>query len=249
MRAIHTLLFSAVLSAGSICAQSLGEIRGRVFDPEGQPVPAANVTTVVNETLFGTTTDLDGRFVLKPLPPGRYGLKVTFVGYSDIELNAVEVLADRATYLRDLRMAIPTMKVFEKIDYVRDLITIDDPSRMSLLAEDIAKLPTVKDPIKFMGSQFAGVTPAPNGDGLYFRGSRTENMVSFIDGVKVSGSVPRVPPSAISSVQVYTGGLPARYGDVTGGVIVIETKTYQEMLQHARRKAVEQAKAGMDAIN
>lgn len=249
MRTIHLLLFSTVISAGSIRAQGLGEIRGRVFDPEGQPVPAANVTTVVNEALFGTTTDPDGRFVLKPLPPGRYGLKVTFVGYSDIDLNAVEVLADRATYLRDLRMEIPTMKVFEKVDYVRDLITIDDPSRMSLLAEDIAKLPTVKDPIKFMGSQFAGVTPAPNGDGLYFRGSRTENMVSFIDGVKVSGSVPRVPPSAISSVQVYTGGLPARYGDVTGGVIVIETKTYQEMLQHARRKSVERAKAEMNTIN
>lgn len=249
MRTLHLLLLSTVLGNSLIHAQGLGEIRGRVFGPDGAPVPSANVTTMLNETLFGTVTDLEGRFVLKPLPPGRYGLKVTFVGYSDIDLAAVEVLADRATYLRDLRMTIPTMKVFEKVEYVRELITIDDPSRMSLLAEDIAKLATVKDPIKFMGSQFPGVTPALNGDGLYFRGSRSENMVSFIDGVKISGGVPRVPPSAISSVQVYTGGLPARYGDVTGGVIVIETKTYQEMLQHARRQSAERAKAGNDAVN
>ena len=80
----------------------------------------------------------------------------------------------------------------------------------------------------------AGITAAPNGDGLYFRGSRTENMASYIDGVKVSGAVPRVPPSAISSISVYTGGLPARYGDVTGGVVVIETKTYAEMYEAAR---------------
>jgi outer membrane receptor protein involved in Fe transport len=105
---------------------------------------------------------------------------------------------------------------------------------MSLLAEDFAKDPTRRDPIQFLGKNFAGVTPAANGEGLYFRGSRTENMVSFIDGIKVSGAVPRVPPSAISSVSVYTGGLPARYGDVTGGVVVIETKTYAEMLQQAR---------------
>jgi hypothetical protein len=38
---------------------------------------------------------------------------------------------------------------------------------------------------------------------------------------------------------VYTGGLPARYGDVTGGVIVIETKTYGEMYEAERRQALQ----------
>jgi hypothetical protein len=29
-------------------------------------------------------------------------------------------------------------------------------------------------------------------------------------------------------MSIYTGGLPAKYGDTTGGVIVIETKSYLE---------------------
>jgi hypothetical protein len=29
-------------------------------------------------------------------------------------------------------------------------------------------------------------------------------------------------------MQVYTGGVPAKYGDTTGGVIVVETKSYLE---------------------
>jgi len=62
-------------------------------------------------------------------------------------------------------------------------------------------------------------------------------MATFLDGVKIAGAVPNIPPSAISSVSVYTGGLPARYGDVTGGVVVIETKSYAEMLQFARMMA------------
>jgi outer membrane receptor protein involved in Fe transport len=67
--------------------------------------------------------------------------------------------------------------------------------------------------------------------------------VSYLDGVKISGGVPRVPPSAISSVSVYTGGLPARYGDVTGGVIVFETRTYGEIHEAERRRAVQRTES------
>jgi len=32
-------------------------------------------------------------------------------------------------------------------------------------------------------------------------------------------------------VAVYTGGVPAKYGDCTGGVVVIETKNYLSLYQ------------------
>ena len=168
------------------------------------------------------------------------------MGMKKVLIPGVEVTADRATYMKDLRMEASTnvMDTLNVVAYRRKLISKDDPSRMTLLAEEFAKDPTRKDPIQFLSKNFAGVTAAPNGDGLYFRGSRTENMASYIDGVKVSGAVPRVPPSAISSVSVYTGGLPARYGDVTGGVIVMETKTYQEMYQHYQAEQAREAMQG-----
>ena len=50
----------------------------------------------------------------------------------------------------------------------------------------------------------------------------------MLDGVKIRENVPNVPSSGISSMSVYTGGLPAKYGDTTGGVVVIETKSYLE---------------------
>jgi hypothetical protein len=62
-------------------------------------------------------------------------------------------------------------------------------------------------------------------------------MVTFIDGVKVvAGEVPNVPSTAIQNLTVYTGGIPAKYGDMTGGVVVIETKGYMDFYRESQRK-------------
>ncbi|MBL7950677.1 MAG: carboxypeptidase regulatory-like domain-containing protein [Flavobacteriales bacterium] len=232
------LLLTALLGAGAF-GQNLGEIRGRVLDPDGNTLPSANVYTKVAGELVGAYTDLDGKFVLKPLPTGIYSVTVSFMGYKTQELIGIEVTPDRHTPTGDIRMSVGNeLGEFEKIEYRRKLITPDDPSRMTLLASEFEDDPTRKNPIQFISKNFAGVTASPNGDGLYFRGARTENTVTFLDGVKIAGAVPSVPPSAISSVSVYTGGLPARYGDVTGGVIVIETKSYAEVYEERRRRAM-----------
>lgn len=38
-----------------------------------------------------------------------------------------------------------------------------------------------------------------------------------------------IPGLAIGAMKVYTGGVPAKYGDVNGGVIVVETKSYFDL--------------------
>ena len=248
MRLSNTLLLMGLLAATSATAQNHGEIRGRIYDPVGEPLPMATITTGTGSGTQGNTTDMDGRFVLKPLPPGIHSVRISFIGFQTIEMPGIEVTADRATFLKDMRMKfMAALDTFEVVVYRRKLIDKDDPARMSLLAEDFVRDPNKRNPIAFVGANFVGVTPSLNGEGLHFRGSRTENMVSFLDGVKVSGTVPSIPPSAISSVSVYTGGLPARYGDVTGGVVVIETKTYGEMYQAevARRALAAQQAADL----
>ncbi len=238
MRYKNLLLPMALLAASAMQAQ-LGEIRGRVFGPDGLTAPGAHVVCEYNGNVVGTTTDIDGRFVLKPLPAGLHGIRISTVSYAPVELASIAVTADRATYVDDVRMKFHTLSdtAVVVIGYRRKLLDKDDPARMSLLHEDIVRDPNKRSPITLISNNFAGVTKSADGDGLHFRGSRTENMASFIDGVKVPGSVPRIPPSAIGSISVYTGGLPAKYGDVTGGVVVIETRTYQEMYQAARAKA------------
>lgn len=232
----HTAFLLPLLLATAANAQH-GEIRGRVHDPDGLTVPGVHVICTVQGEVVGAVTDIDGRFVLKPIPAGRHSIRLSTVLFAPLEITDIAVTADRATYLNDIRMDFHTLDpVVEIVRYKRPLISIDDPARMSLLHEDLKRDPNIRNPIQLVSNNFAGVTASADGSGLHFRGSRTENMVSYIDGVKVPGTVPRIPPSAIGSISVYTGGLPAKYGDVTGGVVVIETRTYQEMYQEARAK-------------
>jgi outer membrane receptor protein involved in Fe transport len=43
--------------------------------------------------------------------------------------------------------------------------------------------------------------------------------------VKVIGAF-SIPKAAIKEMSVLTGGIPAQFGDATGGIIIITTKGY-----------------------
>jgi hypothetical protein len=63
---------------------------------------------------------------------------------------------------------------------------------------------------------------------LMFRGARKGDMIYVLDGIK-SNEVFNVPSCAIGKMMVYTGGLPAKYGDTLGGAIILETKSYFDL--------------------
>ena len=52
------------------------------------------------------------------------------------------------------------------------------------------------------------------------------HMIAYRNSLLQHGGDANIPGLAIGSVKVYTGGVPARYGDFTGGCIVIETQSY-----------------------
>ena len=72
-----------------------------------------------------------------------------------------------------------------------------------------------------MAAATAGLSSI-DGEAVTIRGSRTDATNYYIDGIRIFGSL--LPQSEIDQIQVITGGIEARYGDVTGGVISITTK-------------------------
>jgi outer membrane receptor protein involved in Fe transport len=52
--------------------------------------------------------------------------------------------------------------------------------------------------------------------------------------MKVADEMSGIPSLAIGSLEIYTGGIPAKYGDVTGGVIMMTTKGYFDILNERR---------------
>lgn len=228
----HWLVAAMLAAPTFLSAQNTGEIHGKVVDENGAPQEFVSLRAEQAGTVFTAETDVDGRYVLKPLPTGVYSVKAILTGMNTVEIAAVRVDPGLNTNMKNIVMAPPQMGEVTVVAYrwEEPLIRIDDPSRMVITTAQIKSNPTRKDPIGLITTMSPGVTRAANGDGLYFRGSRTDAMCYFVDGVKMT-RLSGVPPDAINSISVYTGGLPAKYGDVTGGVVAIETKSYFDLYQ------------------
>lgn len=225
-------IWAAMLLTMPAWAQETGEIRGRVLDAAGEALPFCVVRAVQGERSQGAETDLDGRFVLKPLPSGHYLLSVIHPGSNIREIEGVRVDPGLITTLPDVVLEATLGTVVVSRDrWEEPLIRPDDPSRMVLTTTQIKTNAARKDPVKLVVAMTPGITKAANSEELYFRGSRAGSMAWYVDGVKVTGTNPGVPSEAISRISVYTGGLPAMYGDVTGGVVAIETKSYFDLYQ------------------
>ncbi|MFZ5552956.1 MAG: carboxypeptidase-like regulatory domain-containing protein [Bacteroidota bacterium] len=115
---------------------------------------------------------------------------------------------------------------FVVVDYVVPLIDKDElGATVTVTRNDITHLPTRS--VSSMVETVVGVIDYNETDQLQIRGSRSDANLYYIDGVKVNAGSINLPKSAINQITVYTGGIPANYGDVTGGVVVITTRNYQ----------------------
>jgi len=248
---MHTLSLAIglALSLGAIAQSTHGEIKGQLFNEmTGEPVLFANVyIDMENGEIFGTTTDLDGRFTLKPLVSGSYTVNFSYTGFTDVKISGVIVKPDQIAWLRhvDIAEGVYIGEGAEVVAYVYEqpLINPEEPSKMVVLFKQIENSPVARNPENLIQSIAPGVSGG-NGDGeIYFRGTRSGASVYFVDGVKLTGGLANVPRSSMGSITVYTGGIPAKYGDTTGGVVAVETKSYFDLLRQWRieeSKKVEQ---------
>lgn len=76
-----------------------GGIKGVVKVGEHEAAVDANV--LLEGTSRGTATDTSGRFTINKLIPGKYVLKISYIGYSPYETE-VEVFDDRLTELKEI---------------------------------------------------------------------------------------------------------------------------------------------------
>ena len=216
-------LIAILVLTSSLAMAQTGSLKGVITDAmSGESIPFANLIAEKNGSqIAGTTTDFDGNFTIKPLEPGTYTIKATFVGYGTVEVTGVIVSANKITF-QDLKLqqgvAIGEVKV---IAYKKPLLDQDNLSGETKTAEEIVALPTRN--IASVAASTAGIYQQDEGDDVNVRGSRSDATEYYVDGIKVRGSM-GVPTSGIEQITVITGGVPAQYGDATGGIISITTK-------------------------
>jgi outer membrane receptor protein involved in Fe transport len=224
MKKILTL-FVAISLSFAAKAQS-GEISGTVKDEKGEGMISATIVILDasgKNTGLGTVTDFDGNYSIKPLRPGRYDVQFSYAGYASQVQKDVLVKADQPTFLNvKLNPADKVLNQVEVVAYKVPLIDRASTTNASTLdKKDIANLPTQR--VEDLVSTTAGVFQEDANKGISIRGGREDGTEYYINGVKVIGT-PNLPVQSIEQLTVITGGVPARYGDATGGIVNITTK-------------------------
>ncbi len=218
------LTFVLILTTSLYMYAQQGALQGKVIDKKTkEPIPFANIILVNKGTqVGGTTSDFDGNYQIKPIPPGKYDLKASFVGYKTVVIQGINIAADKIRFYNiEMTSTTETLETVEVIDYKVPLISKDETATgASVTAEEVAKMP--RRNANAVATTVGGVFSA-DGERGSVRGARSDATAMYIDGIRVIGSS-SVPQSAIEQIDVVLGGLPAQYGDVTSGVINVTTK-------------------------
>ncbi len=92
-----TLFLSAVLTLSySAYAQTAGSISGKITDnTTNEELIGANI--IVLGTNTGSSSDIDGNYIIKGLQPGSYKLKVSYISYQPVTVEDIQVKANQDT--------------------------------------------------------------------------------------------------------------------------------------------------------
>jgi outer membrane receptor protein involved in Fe transport len=215
--AIVLLLFSATL----LFSGTTGKLTGYVTDADnGQPLPGANV--MIEGTMMGAATNLDGYYVILNVPPGTYSVKTAMMGYSAVSQTGVRINIDLTTNL-DFALGTEVL-VGQEVTVVaeRPIVQKDISGSMAnIQAEQIDALP-VQSISSVVGLQ-AGV------EGLEIRGGGEEETAFMVDGFTLRDERSNKPFTTVSlasikDVQIQAGGFNAEYGNARSGIINVVTK-------------------------
>jgi len=208
------------------------DLTGRVVDAETrETLPGATVVlSQTGQLLDGQITDGDGTYRFRRLPPGWYGLEISFVGFvtrSDSVLVPREspfdiLLVPSRTQLQEL--VVETQRA-DANRFVAGLETISPG--------DLARVPmpdVTYDLAGYLLTLPGVVSTGDRGGQLFVRGGTpTENLV-LLDGMRIFqpfhivGFYSAFPADIISSADVYAGGFNARYGGRISSVMDIRSR-------------------------
>jgi hypothetical protein len=238
-RAARSLALAAVvlgIGASSLFAQgSTGKIEGRVRDQAGAPIANAQVFLV--GTAFNALTNPQGYYFINNVPAGTYSVRAAFIGYKSTQVDGVKVLAGQ-TGTVDIQLEQTAVQIQEitVVQQTQPLVPRDEvTTKQRIDGEFTANLPV--DRLNNVLALQPGVVASPSNNTLSIRGGRTDEAVTYVDGVPISpgyrggnnvgslGTELTVATSSMEEASVTTGSSSAEFGNAQSGIISVQTKT------------------------
>lgn len=206
----------------------LGKVHGTATE-DGEALPGYSVRL----RAFGAEvrrgmTDLQGKYEFALLQAGSYEVEVEENG---VLYRQAFVVAPGET--RPLPIDISKAMAFDAegnriyrntgtriTESLTPLFTVDPVTPQVVTGDDLRRMPDRG--LQAAIPSFHKISQRDAGDPLNVAGSRSEATAIYVDNVKVRGDY-QVPQAAISQIALMNSGMPAEFGDATGGVILITT--------------------------
>ena len=224
------LLFTG-FGLGNLSAQSreTGVIQGQFLEEGGTPLPGVTIT-ISSPNLMrpqSAVTDQEGRFRFPALPTGLYTLDATLDGFTPIKKTDIRVHAGTTA---TLELTMTAAKLAEEVTVVgtAPLVDVTDASlAKTFLTKDLLEnLPTAQNTYGLIN-----LAPGVADQSAYGSGNATGNSYQM-DGVELvdawfGGGIYTAPIdyNVIEESQVVGLGAPAEYGNFTGAMVNVITKS------------------------
>lgn len=219
------LLFQPVLRAQGV------DIRGVVADSaNGEKLPFANV--VIAGINKGASTNIQGFYLIANLPPGRYEITASSIGYE----RQTKFVSIRAGQPVDVNFRLTPKPVeFSEVlvtDQVRRQLTEINTSVHVLDQKDIRMVPaTVQEDIFRSIRILPGIVSTSDVNSqFYVRGGAGDQNLIVLDGMKIYnpyhafGIFSIFDSDIIKTTEVYTGAFPPGFGGRLSSVVNMTTR-------------------------
>jgi len=227
------ILISTILLFQFFSYSQSGQISGVIYSPDTtEVIPFTLVELTTTRDTFTTTSDINGKYKFQNLTTGAYRLKANRTMFGSKEVIKIMVKPN----------VITTINVYLSTQIIvcggfcwrpPHAYPIGDENHIKIKMKDIKYLKTteINNRVIFLSSNFQSEEGKLN-----IRGTRANNVTYYVDGIQQTDT-PILPRAAIHSMSFHLGGVPAKYGNTTSGVILINTISYFDLYYDWKRKS------------
>ncbi|HSH64445.1 MAG TPA: TonB-dependent receptor, partial [Bacteroidia bacterium] len=239
----YSLIIAALVFTSTLYSQILTQtIRGTVVDKVSQvTLPGATVILINSNPQVGVSTDQDGKFQLNNVPVGKQSIKITFLGYKEINLPDLAVNSGKELVLNiqleeDIQ-AINEVVVTDKVEKNKPLNEMSTVSTRTFSVEETQKFAAAaNDPLR-MALAFAGVVSGGDFNNMIsIRGNSPNGLLWYMEGVEIpnpnhfsnvgtsGGGISILSSQLLSNSDFSTGAFAAEYGNALSGVLDLKLR-------------------------
>ncbi len=240
----QSLLLALLLQGLSLFCfgQSTQTVSGTVVDRVTKaPLIGATVYVKYSEPINGTTTDVNGKFVLRGVPLGRAFVVASYVGYNEYTTEAFIVTSAKEVVLNlELNEGISlegvAITAYQNVN--APLNELAYVSSRSFSPEETERIPASINDVSKMALSFPGTQQAANDieNDIIVRGNSSFGLTWHLEGMEIpnpnhfarigtgGGGISILSSQLMSRSDFYTGGMPADFGNSLSAAFDIRLK-------------------------